>query len=153
MSERFQPVARVCRVAVLGIAVTVSPAWAAPPDTVTGLWSTDDGKGVVAIERCGDELCGRIVGIDRAPDAPAPKDVHGISECGLGIISKERPTDDGSWLGEILDPRTGRTYGARLRIDEDGNLRLRAFLAISLLGETRIWRPFTGQLADSCRLK
>jgi uncharacterized protein (DUF2147 family) len=144
--------ARTCGAALLGAALAVSPAGAARPNGILGAWSVQDGHGVVAIEPCGDALCGRIVGIDRAPGEPIPTDVHGASQCGLTIISRERPSGDGAWLGEITDPRTGRTYRARLWVDDAGNLRLRGSLGLSLLGRTQTWRPFTGHLSAACGL-
>ena len=121
-------------------------------DHVLGTWSTQDGHGVIAIEQCGDALCGRIVGIDREPSEPMPTDVHGAPQCGLTIISKERPTGDGSWLGEVTDPRTGKVYGALIWIDQTGNLRLRGFLGLPLLGQTQTWHRFTGHLTSTCGL-
>jgi uncharacterized protein (DUF2147 family) len=120
------------------------------PDQVVGNWTTEDGNGVIAIENCGDSLCGRIVGIQRAPGEPIPKDVHGDSQCGLVIISNERPTHDGHWLGNVTDPRDGTTYGAQLWLDEDHNLRIRGFLGLPLLGQTKTWHPFTGHLTGGC---
>ncbi|HLY55581.1 MAG TPA: DUF2147 domain-containing protein [Stellaceae bacterium] len=128
------------------------PARADQPARVLGNWLTSDGDGVIAIEQCGDEVCGRIVGIARAPGEKMPTDVHGTSQCGLTIISNERPTDDGTWLGKVTDPRTGETYGAKLWIDRAGNLRVRGFLGLPLLGETQVWRPYAGHLTDSCGL-
>jgi uncharacterized protein (DUF2147 family) len=152
MFERLRFFARASSAALLGIAIAGVPAQAAGPAAVTGMWATEDGHGVIAIEACGDALCGRIVGIVRKPGEPMPTDVHGASECGMTIISEERSTGDGSWLGEIVDPRSGTTYGARLRVDEVGNLRLRAFLGLPIFGETRIWHRFTGHLGAACEL-
>jgi uncharacterized protein (DUF2147 family) len=142
-------VARICSVGLFGAALAVSSAHA---ESVVGAWSTQDGHGVVTIERCGDALCGRIVGIDRAPGEPIPTDVHGASQCGLTIITKERPAGDGTWLGEVIDPRTGTTYGAKLWLDGAGNLHLRGFLGLPLFGQTVTWRPFTGHLTGACEL-
>lgn len=146
-SARF--VAKICSVALLGTVLAISSACA---DSVLGAWSTQDGHGVVTIERCGDALCGRIVGIDRAPGEPIPTDVHGASQCGMTIITKERPSGDGTWLGQVIDPRTGTTYGAKIWLDGAGNLRLRGFLGLPLFGQTVTWRPFTGHLAGACKL-
>ena len=118
--------------------------------TVLGEWSTEDGHGVIAIEPCGEDLCGRIVGIQRTPGEPMPKDVHGAPQCGLVIIRKEHPDGDGSWLGEITDPRDGTVYGAKIWIGRDGNLRLRGFLGLPLLGQTQVWRRFTGRIGEAC---
>ena len=115
-----------------------------------GAWTTQDGNGVIVIAPCGDALCGRIVGIRRAAGEPIPRDVHGNSQCGLTILKNERATADGDWLGEITDPRSGKTYGAKLWLDMHGNLRVRGFLGVPLLGETQTWRRFTGTIADGC---
>jgi uncharacterized protein (DUF2147 family) len=118
--------------------------------SLSGEWSTQDGNGVIDIERCGDALCGRIVGIARPPGTPIPRDVRGISQCGLTILTNEKPTGDGAWLGEITDPRDGTTYGAKIWLDRSGNLRVRGFLGIPLLGQTQTWHRFTGRLTTAC---
>jgi uncharacterized protein (DUF2147 family) len=138
--------------AALAFGLMVSAASAAPMTSPVGTWLTASGHGVVAIAQCGDALCGRIVGIDREPTEPMPTDVHGRSQCGLTIITNERPTGDGTWLGEIADPRDGSTYHAKLWLDADHNLHLRGFIGIPLLGSTQIWRKFTGHLTAECGL-
>jgi uncharacterized protein (DUF2147 family) len=116
------------------------------------MWLTENGRGVIEITPCGDALCGRIVGIDRAEAEPMPTDVDGRPQCGLIIITNEKPDADGTWLGQITDPRDGHSYQARLSVDASGNLRLRAFVGVPLLGSTQVWRPFTGHLTADCRL-
>jgi len=149
-SPRFFGV--VTLVEILLIGSLVSAGVSAKPSSPVGNWSTENGHGVVAIEPCGDALCGRIVGIDRDPSEPMPTDVSGRSQCGLTIIRNQKPTPDGSWLGEITDPRDGRTWQATLWVDENGNLHLRGFIGIPLLGATQIWRPFGGRLTAQCGL-
>ncbi len=134
-----------------GSAHAAAPKRAPPPADVLGTWTTQDGNGVIAIERCGDALCGRIVGIRRAPGAPIPKDVHGASQCGLTIITNQRATADGEWRGQIIDPRDGTTYGAKLWRDRRGNLRVRGYLGLPLFGQTQTWRRFDGTIAPGCR--
>jgi uncharacterized protein (DUF2147 family) len=133
----------------LGLALSPSAALARSP---VGIWSTANGHGVVSISPCGDALCGRIVGIDRAPTDPMPTDVSGRSQCGLTIIANERQAADGTYLGQITDPRDGQTYQAKLWLDESGALHLRGFILVPLLGSTQVWRPFTGHLTAECGL-
>jgi uncharacterized protein (DUF2147 family) len=142
----------MCRAVMLVIGVITSPALAAPTDNPRGSWSTANGHGVIAIESCGDALCGRIVGIDRAPTEPMPTDVRGRSQCGLTIITNERPAGDGAWLGEVTDPRDGATYNAKLWLDASGDLHLRGYIGIPLLGATQTWRKFAGHLTAECGL-
>ena len=54
--------------AILGFALsTFAASAAAPSASPVGTWLTESGHGVVEIAKCGDALCGRIVGIDREP--------------------------------------------------------------------------------------
>jgi uncharacterized protein (DUF2147 family) len=152
MLKRALSQALACCAVFLSVSLIALSASAAPTDGPVGAWTTENGHGVIAIDRCGDALCGRIVGIDRAPDEPIPTDVHGNSQCGLTIITNEKPDSDGSYLGQITDPRDGNTYQAKIWLGQDGNLRLRGFLGIPLLGSTQVWRPFTGHLAKECML-
>jgi uncharacterized protein (DUF2147 family) len=138
--------------AALAISLIVTSASSAPAASPVGTWLTANGHGVIEIAQCGDALCGRIVGIDREPAAPMPTDVHGRSQCGLTIITNEMPAADGTWLGEVTDPRDGETYQAKLWLDEGGNLHMRGFIGIPLLGSTQIWRKYTGHLTAECGL-
>jgi uncharacterized protein (DUF2147 family) len=140
-----------CVFAAVALAMIAQLASARPSSPV-GTWSTANGHGVVAIEPCGDAVCGRIVGIDRQPTEPMPTDINGRSQCGLTIITNQKPKPDGSWVGEITDPRDGRTWQAQLSLDEAGNLRLRGFIGIPLLGSTQVWHKFTGRLTSDCGL-
>jgi len=139
------------RVVMFAVGLITTPALAQTASPV-GTWFTANGHGVVAIGQCGDALCGRIVGIDRSATDPMPTDVQGRPQCGLTIITNQRPDADGSWMGEITDPRDGGKYQAKLWVDEGGNLHLRGFIGIPLLGSTQIWHKFTGHLAGECRL-
>jgi uncharacterized protein (DUF2147 family) len=152
MFEHAKPHVLACCVTALTLWLGMSSASAAPATSPAGTWLTADTHGVIAITQCGDALCGRIVGIDREPREPMPTDVDGHSQCGLTIITGEMPAEDGTWLGQIIDPRNGSTYQAKLWVDEDGDLHLRGFIGIPLLGSTQIWRRYTGKLTAACGL-
>jgi uncharacterized protein (DUF2147 family) len=137
---------------IFAAALIVSPASATGTTSPVGAWSTANGHGVVEIARCGTALCGRIVGVERGPTEPVPTDVYGRSQCGLTIITNEQPATDGTWLGEVTDPRDGGRYQAKLWLDEYGNLNLRGFIGIPLLGATQTWHKFTGRVTAECRL-
>jgi uncharacterized protein (DUF2147 family) len=127
---------------------TGAPLIASP----VGTWSTANGHGVIEITQCGDALCGRIVGIERSAGEPMPTDVLGRPQCGLTIITNQKLKVNGTWRGEITDPRSGGTYQAMLWVDQGGDLHLRGFIGIPQLGATQIWHKFTGRLANDCRL-
>jgi uncharacterized protein (DUF2147 family) len=75
-----------------------------------------------------------------------PMDVNGRSQGGLIIITNEKSTAKGAWLGQITDPRDADTYQAKLWLYVGGDLHLPGFVGIPLLGSTQTWRKYTGHL-------
>jgi uncharacterized protein (DUF2147 family) len=111
---------------------------------------------VIQFSKCGESLCGRIVGIVLSPGVPVPTDWEGKSQCGLTIV-QVTPSTDGSgneiWTGSITDPRNGSVYHARLRLGDPNDLLLRGYLGIPLLGQTQTWTKYSGSVATTdCRL-
>ena len=117
-----------------------------------GHWLTQDRSGVIAIAPCGAGLCGRIVGMAEWPATGVPRDVHGQPQCGLTIISVKPPSAGKRWHGRILDPSTGRVYGAQLWVGKGGRLHLRGYIGLPLLGATQIWTPYAAPVPQDCRL-
>ncbi|HQT78043.1 MAG: hypothetical protein B7Z80_15415 [Rhodospirillales bacterium 20-64-7] len=134
-----------------GLLLGATPVQAEP--SITGLWLTQDHDGVIAVSRCGVALCGRIVGffLDRPAD-PTPRDYRGASQCNLPLFTDARPIAANLWKGHIVDPRNGSVYGVELRLDRHGNLALRGFLGIPLLGRTQTWTRFKGTVPQDCRI-
>ncbi len=125
---------------------------AATPSPI-GLWLTQDQDGVIEIAQCGAVLCGRIVGLGRfAPDGSATRDVHGVSDCGLALMTGMKPIADNLWRGNIYDPENGATYDAQFRVDPQGRLRLRGFIFLPLFGSTQVWTRYTGKLTEDCHM-
>jgi uncharacterized protein (DUF2147 family) len=133
----------------IGAPVTADGATIASP---VGVWVTQGGDGLIAIEPCGGELCGRIVGyaVFSASDPP-PHDWQGRSQCGEVIIPGAR-FDGDAWAGHIINPRNGNSYNARFHVDEDGDLKLRGYLGIPLLGQTQTWTRYNGTPPPDCRI-
>jgi uncharacterized protein (DUF2147 family) len=136
----------------LPVVVLLVAADATDP-AILGTWLTETGHGVIEIVRCENAMCGTIVGIDRTPDEPMPIDVTGRSQCGLRIISDVTQAENDAWYGEIVDPRDGTTYHAKLWVDSEGRLNLRGYVGIPLLGSTQVWSRFTGRLTEDCRFE
>jgi uncharacterized protein (DUF2147 family) len=135
--------------------VAAVPASAGQPGSASpiGRWFTGRDAGVIQIEPCGENLCGRIVGLTLDhPTDPMPTDYRGRPQCGLIIIHDARRTGADEWTGRISDPRNGRSYNARLRVDPYGRLQVRGYVGLPLFGETLIWSPYTGRLGEHCEL-
>jgi uncharacterized protein (DUF2147 family) len=135
----------------LGVLLSLHASQAAPAPI--GLWLTQDHDGVIAISPCGDRLCGRLVGVflDR-PDDKTPVDNRGVSQCDLMLITDALQVRPGLWKGHITDPRSGDVWGMELHRDPNGNLALRGFLGIPLLGRTQTWTRYLGTPPADCRI-
>ncbi len=117
-----------------------------------GQWLTQDRGGVIEITACGPALCGRIVGLMPKRDGSQPVDWQGRSDCGLQIIDHMAQTAADRWRGSILNPEDGRRYDAELWIDPAGQLQLRGFILIPLLGSTQTWTRYNGAVGPACHM-
>jgi uncharacterized protein (DUF2147 family) len=144
--------ARPTAAAVLVLALTAAGPAPSPAPSPVGRWLTENGNGVIEIAPCGSALCGRIAGIEvDHPDDPMPHDWRGRSQCGLAIITGAVWSGDG-WRGDIIDPRDGASYHATLKVDAAGQLRLRGYVLVPLLGSTQVWTRYDEPLPSDCRL-
>lgn len=121
-----------------------------PPKTeITGVWVTADGDGHIEITIEDDELNGVIIWAEdmyeddgetlvKDTNNPDP-DLRDQPIKGLKIIWGFSYSD-GEWRGgRVYDPENGREYRGRIRLEEDGTLRLRGYVGISAFGRTERW--------------
>ena len=135
------------------------PAHAAAPERaatdIRGLWvdnrDGDKHKVAVWIEECEGGLCGRIYWLRKPTAGGSPKRDEKNPDaalrdrplCGLRIMTGFRPGEAPSWYrGYIYNPNDGRTFNSTIHLDEDGSLKVRGFVGVSLFGKTVEWvRP------------
>lgn len=141
---------------VLGLLLLLAglrPAAAAPPDP-TGYWVTGRDEAVVQIYHCGpDTVCGALVGfpIDHPGDAP-PVTWNHQPQCRFVFIRDLHPRTR-AWFGKIINPQSGHTYGAKIRLMSQDQLRLRGYFLLPALGSTRFWTRYQGPPPPpDCRL-
>ena len=79
---------------------------AAPATTPIGIWATEDGKGNVRVEQCGQNLCGS------SANNPNEK-----------ILINMKPSDN-KWTGQIHDPDSGRTYASTIAMKGPNAMRV-----------------------------
>ena len=103
----------------------VAPAIAPPavpastPTTPVGIWSTEENKGRVRVEPCGENLCGYAV------------------NTGEKILINMKPSDT-KWTGRIHDPDSGRNYDSTITMKGPNALRVQgcAFGGLFCGGQT-----------------
>jgi uncharacterized protein (DUF2147 family) len=85
--------------------VATAPAPALAPTTPLGIWATEENKGNVRIEPCGQNLCGYAV------------------KSGEKILINMKPQDS-KWTGKIHDPDSGRNYDSTIAMKGTNSLRV-----------------------------
>jgi uncharacterized protein (DUF2147 family) len=129
------------------LSATVAAAQATP----VGLWNTisdTDGKPTAVVEIL--ERDGEYIGIVRGLLAPADRADSICGKCsgerkgqrivGMQILSRMHRVGDEWSGGEILDPESGKTYRAKMRLDEGGTrLIVRGYLGLSVFGRSQTW--------------
>jgi uncharacterized protein (DUF2147 family) len=113
------------------------------PRAITGRWLTDDRKGVVQIEPCGERLCGRIAKVlDNDPGVPRT-DINNPDPALrgrplLGLITlSDFALEGGAWHGRAYDPQSGRSYRSTLQVQPDGSLKVTG--CVLFVCESRRW--------------
>jgi len=136
-------------------------AAAAETDAIVGTWTTAEGKSTVEIFKNGGLYHGRIVALKEPlyPTDPDHADYVDGREGQLKVDRKnpdeklrDRPiigmdlmtgfTHDGGdvWSGgTIYDPENGKTYRCKLTLVAPGELKVRGYVGIALLGRTTVW--------------
>jgi uncharacterized protein (DUF2147 family) len=99
-----------------------APLAAAPapaPTTPLGIWATEEDKGNVRIEPCGQDLCGYAVG------------------SGEKILINMKP-EQSHWVGRIHDPDSGRNYDSTIAMRGPNTLKVQgcAFGGLFCGGQT-----------------
>ena len=126
--------------------LAVREAYADP----TGLWHTEDKSAKVQVETCGDNLCGSIVSLEEPlddkgnpkTDAENPQpELRDRPIEGLKIVWGLEDSGDGeTWKdGKVYDPESGKTYNAKITLEDENSLKLRGYVGAPLFGRTSTW--------------
>ena len=128
--------------------LAATPAGAQSP-TPTGVWLHANKRIEIEIAPCGERLCAKLVWFKWPNDAqglplvdlknPDPA-LRTRPLLGLTVLKDLRRTGEGSWEdGSIYNPDDGVDYSCSMSIQDDGSLRVRAYVLLPLFGKTQIW--------------
>jgi uncharacterized protein (DUF2147 family) len=143
MTERMIVVA-----VMMTLAAAHTPQAQASP---AGLWNTIsdvDGQptAVVEIRQIDGEFTGVVRALLVAADpqdsicTKCPGERKGQRIVGMEILRHMRQQGDEWSGGEILDPENGKTYRARMRLEDSGRkLIVRGYIGFSVFGRSQTW--------------
>lgn len=139
--------------AAFALALVAGPlaAFAAELTTPVGTWKniddkTGEAKALIQITESGGKLEGKIIKVLKSDDGPNPtckacdgerkdKPVEGMTI--LWGLSKDGDEWNG---GQILDPKNGKIYKAKMSLDDGGRkLNVRGYIGFSLMGRSQVW--------------
>jgi uncharacterized protein (DUF2147 family) len=105
--------------AAIAPAAPVAAAPAAASNSPIGIWATEENKGNVRVEACGQNLCGFTDHTDEK------------------ILINMRPQNS-KWVGLIHDPKSGRNYDSTIAMKDPNTLRVQgcAFGGLFCGGQT-----------------
>ena len=107
---------------------------------VLGTYMNPSGEGILKIYQDGSKYFGKLVWMKH----PEKLDIHNPDKAkqsqkilGSPIMKNFVFDGDDTWEdGTIYDPKNGKTYSCKITRDSKGNLNIRGFIGISMLGRT-----------------
>lgn len=118
-------------------------------DAILGKWINSSGEAHIDITKRGAKYFGKIVWLKEPKDEKGntKTDVKNPQQSlrskpivGLEIL-KDFIYDDGKWIdGKIYDPQSGKVYSCTMTLKPNGQLSMRGYIGISLIGRSEIWK-------------
>ncbi|MDO4692661.1 MAG: DUF2147 domain-containing protein [Porphyromonadaceae bacterium] len=124
--------------------LTVQLAWGQQAaDRLIGTYYTAGAKGKVRISKQGNKYNGVLIWI-KTPGALDSKNPDAAQRskplAGKLILTNFVYDGDDVWEdGKIYDPESGKTYSCKITRLSNGNLKVRGFIGVSLIGRTTEW--------------
>lgn len=124
-------------------------AFAQNKDAIIGKWLSATSEGQIEIYKRSDKYYGKLSWVKEPNDVNGkPKLDHKNTNANLrskpilGLeILKDFIFEDGKWTdGTIYDPQTGKTYSCNLSLKQNGQLNIRGYIGISLIGRSESWK-------------
>lgn len=112
-------------------------------DNLLGTYMTSEQDGMIEIFKKDNKYFGKLIWTktpgkldDHNPDAKQKAD----KLVGKEILKNFDFDGKTTWHnGTIYDPKNGKTYNCKITRDDKGNLNVRGFIGISLIGRTAFW--------------
>ena len=125
---------------------------------VLGFWLSEEGRAVIEVTQVGDKFQGKLVWLkviadgevkDKLDENNPDESLRSRSLQGLINLKDFVFDGDDEWEdGTIYDPKSGKTYSAKMELEDQNTLEIRGFVGISLFGRTTTWKRQKGPKPD-----
>lgn len=162
MKSRFFFPDRRCvflSVSILGLLSLAAVAPGDPhEDAIVGDWYTPRREAKVRIYRCENFFCGRIVWIQKQEetgevirDTNNPvESLRGRPVLGIEMMREVRHQSGSVWsVGKLYDPKSGKEYKGKARLEREDKLILRGYVLIPLFGRSETWTRADAQAGNN----
>ena len=129
--------------------ISINDVFSQSKEALIGKWLTTSGDAQILIYPTGNKFSGRIVWLKKPNDSVGKPEIDDKNPdqnlakrpvIGLEMLKGFTYSDDGVWEGgTIYDPKTGKTYSCKISMINPGQIHVRGFVGISLLGRTETW--------------
>ena len=129
-------------------AITLAPSGPARAADPLGTWYTADKDSQVRITKCGEALCGVLVGL-KEPNDPAtgrPKTDKNNADAskqnrpllGVPIVLGMKPSGADQWSGNVYNASDGKTYTGSFTLTGPNTAELKGCV-MSIICKTQTW--------------
>ncbi len=119
-------------------------------DRILGVWFNGEKTGKIEIfKTTSGNYAGRIIWLKEPNDESGTAKVDHKNPnaelrsrplMGLVVVTGLESKGKGSYSGgKIYDPKSGNTYSSKAELVDNGTLKLRGYIGISLIGRTDVW--------------
>lgn len=119
-------------------------------DDIVGTWLNQEATGKVTIYKENGKYFGKLVWLRNPIDSITGKprtdklnpDPKLQSNQLIGLINLKNFTFNGKdeWSGgTIYDPKNGKTYSCKINFENNGKLKIRGYVGVSMLGRNTYW--------------
>lgn len=114
----------------LALATLIGAATAAHAFDPWGVWIREEGGTKFDFYNCDNKLCAKVVEVEK------PEERSGI---GTVILRNADKKSDNNWAGEIFNPKDGKTYTGKVKLEKAGELTLSGCL-LGFLCKGETWK-------------
>ncbi len=138
------------KILLLFTLILSSNLFAFSEDDILGLWLSKKEDGVIKIVKKEGQFQGYLVWLKPLLKSQKQEDVLDLENPEDSLKSRKLlgvkmlwgfKFDDDQWEGgNIYDPVSGKTYSAKMSLEDKQELNLRGYIGISLFGRTEKWK-------------